>query len=147
MDGTASLPPRDGDGLICPLPAGLQPLAALAHFEQDDALAALCARHLESWVDNNPLFKGVHWAAGIEASLRIITMLVLNTLIGERAFSPELKTKVLRSLVAHAYWVSRYPSRFSSANNHLIAEGAACFLLGTLAPGLKGSPRWAISIL
>ena len=32
MDGTASLPPRHGDGLICPLPAGLQPLAALPHW-------------------------------------------------------------------------------------------------------------------
>lgn len=32
MDGTASLPPRYGDGLICPLPAALQPLAALPHW-------------------------------------------------------------------------------------------------------------------
>lgn len=120
----------------------LQPLAALAHLEQDDALAAFCARHLESWIDGNPLFRGVHWAAGIEAALRIITMLVLNTLIGGRAFPPALRAKVMGSLAAHAYWISRFPSRFSSANNHLIAEGAACFLLGTLAPGLKGAARW-----
>jgi hypothetical protein len=32
MDGTASLPPRDGDGLICPLPVALQPLAGLPHW-------------------------------------------------------------------------------------------------------------------
>jgi len=120
----------------------LQPLAALARLEQDDALAALCARHLESWIDRNPLFKGVHWAAGIEAALRIITMLAVSTIIGERAFSPALRAKVLGSLAAHGYWIYRYPSRFSSANNHLIAEAAACFLLGSLAPGLKGAVRW-----
>lgn len=32
MDGTGSIPPRDGDGLICPLPEALRALAALPHW-------------------------------------------------------------------------------------------------------------------
>ncbi|MBM3491654.1 MAG: hypothetical protein FJX68_14665 [Alphaproteobacteria bacterium] len=35
-----------------------------------------------------------------------------------------------QSLEAHGYWLARFPSRFFSANNHLIAEAGALYLLG-----------------
>jgi hypothetical protein len=44
-------------------------------------------------------------------------------------------------LSAHAYWIARYPSLYSSANNHRIAELAALFLAHTCAPGLPGAAR------
>jgi hypothetical protein len=119
----------------------LQPLAALAHADDDAELAALCLRHLESWIDANPPFRGVHWSSGIELALRVVSILVFNTLLGHR-YPPELRRKVLRCLAAHGWWIYRYPSRFSSANNHLIAEAACLFLLGTFAPDLRGAPRW-----
>lgn len=119
----------------------LQPLAALAHAEQDADLAAMCLRHLESWIDANPPFRGVHWASGIELALRVVSILVLNTLLGDR-YTPDLRRKVQACLAAHGWWIHRYPSRFSSANNHLIAEAAGLFLLGTFATDLRGAPRW-----
>ena len=47
-----------------------------------------------------------------------------------------------RTLAAHGYWLRRYPSRFSSANNHCIAEAGALYLLGTLVPTLPGASEW-----
>jgi hypothetical protein len=119
----------------------LQPLAALAVIDNDSETADLCLDHLDRWLATNPLYKGVHWSSGIEAALRLITLLVVTSLLGERC-GPERRRAILQAMAAHAYWIYRYPSRFSSANNHLIAEAAACFLVGTLAPDLRGAQRW-----
>ncbi|MGH6737155.1 MAG: heparinase II/III domain-containing protein [Methyloceanibacter sp.] len=121
----------------------LQPVAALAAYERDDALAAFCFDEIESWIDVNPPFRGINWASGIELALRIVSLLVIVGLIGAERASPEQRRKVRACLAAHAYWLARYPSRHSSANNHLIAEAGALFLLGTLWPELGFSRRAA----
>jgi len=114
----------------------LQPAAALAAYERDDALVAFCLDEIESWIDANPPFRGVNWASGIELALRIVSLLVVLGLIGTHRASPMQRRKIRSCLAAHAYWLARYPSRHSSANNHLIAESGALFLLGTLWPEL-----------
>lgn len=104
-------------------------------------LAAACARatgearyrdfvldHLASWAEANPPVKGVNWASGIELALRVVSILcalsLLDTATQARAaarFAPLLET--------HRLWLERFPSRFSSANNHRIAELGALYLL------------------
>ena len=114
----------------------LQPVAALAAYDRDDGLADFCLDEIESWIDANPPFLGVNWASGIELALRVVSILVVLGLIGTERVRPALRRKIRACLAAHAYWLARYPSRHSSANNHLIAEAGALFLLGTLSPEL-----------
>ena len=114
----------------------LQPVAALAAYERDDALAAFCLDEIEDWIDANPPFRGVNWASGIELALRVVSLLVVLGLVGTDRASPQQRRKIRSCLAGHAYWLARYPSRHSSANNHLIAEAGALFLLGTLWPEL-----------
>jgi heparinase II/III-like protein len=114
----------------------LQPVAALAASTRDDALAEFCIDEIESWIDANPPFCGVNWASGIELALRLVSLLVVLGLIGSERLRPEQRRKIRACLNAHAYWLARYPSRHSSANNHLIAEAGALFVLGTLWPEL-----------
>ncbi len=121
----------------------LQPIAALAGYEQDDAHAAFCLAEIESWMDANPPFRGVNWASGIELALRIVSLLVVVGLVGAQRVPPKQRRKIRACLNAHAYWLARYPSRHSSANNHLIAEAGALFLLGTLWPELGIAQRAA----
>lgn len=121
----------------------LQPVAAFASVTNDKELAHFCASEIENWIDNNPPFKGVNWASGIELACRIVTILTVTSILGDAAFSAKQQEKLRISLAAHGYWLMRYPSRFSSANNHLIAEAGALFLLGALAPWLTDSERWA----
>jgi hypothetical protein len=45
-------------------------------------------------------------------------------------------------LNAHAAWLARYPSLFSSANNHLVAEAGGLFAIGSLAPELPEAATW-----
>ncbi len=121
----------------------LQPMAALAAIEDDDELADLVVAHIDSWIAANPTFRGVNWISGIELALRVVSLLIITTLIGDRAFSAEFIQRLHICLAAHGYWLARYPSRFSSANNHRIAEAGALYLLGRLVPTLTAADEWA----
>lgn len=99
----------------------LQPIAAVAMMDGDGEAAQLCARHLDSWLRANPPGRGVAWASGIELGLRAISMLVVTSAIGNRLPAPVAR-RLSGSLLAHAEWIEAFPSRYSSANNHRIAE-------------------------
>jgi hypothetical protein len=121
----------------------LQPMAALAALDDDDDLAIEVVRHLESWLAANPPYQGINWSSGIELALRVVSLLVVSSLIGQRAFGEAFQHRLHQTLAAHGFWLHRYPSRFSSANNHLITEGGALYLLGRLVPALRSAGRWA----
>ena len=119
----------------------LQPIAALAHLRQDNKLAKFALSEIESWIDGNPPYRGVHWASGIELSLRVVSILIVATLVGGQATEAQRK-KIWATLEAHAYWLARYPSKFSSANNHRAAEGLGLFVIGALCPQLPKAEHW-----
>jgi hypothetical protein len=116
----------------------LQPLAAKAALERDDAALSAIEAAIASWFDANPPFRGLAWNSGIELALRTISLLVVSSLVGER-LSEATSQRVRSILAASVYWLTRFPSRFSSANNHLIAEAAAEYLIGLAVPNLPGA--------
>ena len=120
----------------------LQPLAALAAIENDKDLSIYCLNHIENWIDSNPPYKGVNWSSGIELACRIISILVVISLLDESLISEQQKNKFINTLAHHGYWLMRFPSCFSSANNHLIAEASALYLLGKVAPSLPNAKSW-----
>lgn len=120
----------------------LQPIAAYAARTGDRDAAALCRREVASWIAANPPWRGVNWASGIELALRVVSLITIATLLGQSAFPPAEARALLSCLAAHGYWLERFPSRHSSANNHLVAEAAGLFLLGTLAPNLPRAGEW-----
>lgn len=91
----------------------LQPIAALAHAEGDAQLAAFCRDEIESWIDHNPPFFGVSWKSGIELGLRIASLLVVISLLGDAGFTAAQRHKIWGTLAAHSTWLARFPSRFS----------------------------------
>ncbi|APX88893.1 hypothetical protein BV394_03410 [Brevirhabdus pacifica] len=109
-------------------------MAALWRAEGREQDRALCLDLLESWLRRNPPWQGINWCSGIEIALRSVNMLAAAGLLGQL---PEgLARGLRRSLGAHFAWLRRYPSRFSSANNHRIAELGALYVLGRQVPGL-----------
>jgi hypothetical protein len=106
----------------------LQPLAAHALLTGDSASLAAIETAVASWHAANPPFGGVGWASGIEVALRAISLVVVSSLVGDR-FSAATDQRIGEILAASAFWLARYPSRFSSANNHLVAELAGEFLI------------------
>src|SRR5690606_21553276 len=66
-------------------------------------------------------------------------LMLTVSLLGPETIPGDVAARLRTALHAHAVWLARYPSRYSSANNHLIAEAAGLFLLGTLMRDLAGA--------
>ncbi|HTO29944.1 MAG TPA: alginate lyase family protein [Pararhizobium sp.] len=125
----------------------LQPLAAdVALTGNPKALTAI-ETAIESWAKANPPFRGVQWAEILNVAMRAISLLIVSSFcVGH--LSPETDKRISMMLRAHAFWLERFPSAFSSANNHLIAEVAAEYLIAVAldrkAPSHAQEKAWRI---
>ncbi|RWO32052.1 MAG: heparinase [Mesorhizobium sp.] len=124
----------------------LQQLPALAAhllLAGDDQSRRAIEAAIDSWHSANPPFRGVGWASGIEVALRAISLIVTMDLVGDR-LGAATRQQVGEILAASAYWLPRFPSRFSSANNHLVAELAGEYLIGLALAAAPDAAREAL---
>ena len=97
---------------------------------------------LASWMESNPYPQGVNWTSGIELSTRIANLVWgLSTLIG-RPISKVEAELINRFVWLHGKHLYRYPSKYSSNNNHAIAEAFALFLIGVYFSELDEAKKW-----
>jgi hypothetical protein len=116
----------------------LPPLAAAAALGTRPQAGVAVRNILASWMSANEPFRGVCWNSGIELALRSVSVILAVSLCPEAI--TEAGWRQIRSfLAAHFYWLKRYPSRYSSANNHCVAEALAGYLIGSLMPELPGA--------
>ena len=120
----------------------LQPLAAEIAAEPTDERIALALAILQHWCDENPPFLGVNWFSGIELALRLVSVALLVAALPAGCLSVEQNALLRRFIAAHGYWLHRFPSKYSSANNHLVAEGLGLLLAGLLLPDLLQAPNY-----
>jgi len=99
-----------------------------------------CRSDLFGWIEANPPWEGMGWAVGIEVACRAVSLaLAASALEGQLSGA---QVRVLRdALTAHGWWLQRYPSLYSSANNHRIAELGALAVLGAITD-LPGASAW-----
>ncbi len=113
-------------------------------FTGEDRFAETALAHLDSWLDQNPVGRGIAWRGAFEAGVRAVSVTV--ALQGLRDF-PGLTAarfeRVVRMLAASAERCWRDRSRFSSANNHLVGELVGLAAIALLHPELASSSRWA----
>ncbi|WP_027151380.1 heparinase II/III-family protein [Mesorhizobium sp. WSM2561] len=121
----------------------LPPLAAHLLLAGDDQSRRAIQAAINSWHSANPPFRGVGWASGIEVALRAISLIVTMDLVGDR-LGAATRQQVGEILAASAYWLPRFPSRFSSANNHLVAELAGECLIGLALGAAADAARGAL---
>ncbi|HTM76224.1 MAG TPA: heparinase, partial [Devosia sp.] len=105
----------------------LQPLAAQAALD-GGAECKVIEQAIESWYAANPPYRGIGWASGIEVALRAISLMIVLSFCGEHLSVPTIE-RIGAILRASAFWLARFPSRFSSANNHLMAELCGRYLI------------------
>lgn len=118
----------------------LMPLAIAARRDSDAALAGDIIDVLDGWMDANPPYDGVNWTNGIEFATRVIVALFVNTALAELA-SERFQTRLKQFIGAHVWMLARFPSLFSSANNHRVAELAALYLAHLCAPDLPQAAK------
>lgn len=104
--------------------------------DRDAEVAREAAATVLHWMAANPPFRGINWLSGIELALRLVSIAFVISAL-EVAHPEHEHRRALRSLVAaHAYWLDRFPSLHSSANNHLVAEGLGLVVAAELMPDL-----------
>jgi Heparinase II/III-like protein/Heparinase II/III N-terminus len=122
-------------------------LAAAWFVARDEAYALAVAAQLDSWWRENTFLSGVHWTSGIELGLRLISFAWIRRLLDgwdgvEDLF--ERSDLAVAQIWWHQEYLSRFRSRGSSANNHVIAE-ASGQLIGSLAfPWFESSEHWRL---
>jgi hypothetical protein len=85
-------------------------------------------------MDSNPPWRGVHWISGIEIALRIVSVTFLIAARSNAGMTDEDRKRLTLFVMGHASWLAQFPSRYSSANNHRVAEGLGLFLAGLILP-------------
>ena len=102
-------------------------LAAAYAVTGDERYAERVADHLKSWWAANPPMRGVHWLSGIELGVRLLSWVWVRRLLdgwsGAHALFED-NPEALHQIWHHQRWLAAFPSRGSSANNHVIAEAA-----------------------
>ena len=117
----------------------LVPLAACATLFGAKEDYDLVEGVIRSWMDGNHPFRGLNWGSGIELALRVISVAFAISMIGIEGLNQESRQAILRFFTAHIYWLKRFPSLHSSANNHRVAELAGLIVGLTMAPDLRGA--------
>ncbi|MEO6735765.1 MAG: alginate lyase family protein [Ginsengibacter sp.] len=88
-----------------------------------------------SWVNNNPYLKGINWYSNIEVNIRLIVWYFCwqvlwqdEELKKDKEFNVFAKETWLPAIYEHCIYSFQNPSKYSSANNHLVAEYSGLFI-------------------
>ena len=103
---------------------------------------------IKCWKESNPYLAGVNWYSNIEVNLRLITwflcweVLDADELVKQnKAFTSFVTDDWLPLIHQHCIYSYKNPSKYSSANNHLVSEYAGLFIAAVKWP-FKESAHW-----
>ncbi|MYS49941.1 heparinase, partial [Streptomyces sp. SID6013] len=120
-------------------------LAAAYAVTGNERYAERVAEHLRSWWSANAPLRGVHWISGIELGIRLLSWVWIRRLLdgwpGAAALFEE-NPVALKQIWHHQRWLAGFPSRGSSANNHVVAEAAGQFAAACAFGWFPSSARW-----
>ncbi|GGL05095.1 heparinase II/III family protein [Streptomyces flaveus] len=128
----------------------LTQLAAAYAITGDERYAERVAEHLRSWWAANAPLRGVHWISGIELGIRLLSWVWVRRLLDGWpgvAGLFEDNPVALNQIWHHQRWLAAFPSRGSSANNHVIAEAAGQFAAACAFGWFPSSARWRADAL
>ncbi|MFF8955335.1 alginate lyase family protein [Streptomyces sp. NPDC014894] len=120
-------------------------LAAAYAITGDERYAERAAGHLRSWWAANPPLRGVHWISGIELGIRLLSWVWVRRLLDGWPGAAGLfeDNAVARNQIwHHQRWLAAFPSRGSSANNHVVAEAAGQLAAACAFGWFPSSARW-----
>ena len=120
-------------------------LSAAWFLSRDERYACRVADHLRSWWRENPFLSGVHWTSGIELGIRLISLVWIRRLLADWPGVADLFERdalAVRQIRWHQQYLAAFPSRGSSANNHVIAEAAGQLMASCAFPWFRESEGW-----
>ncbi|WAL94101.1 alginate lyase family protein [Streptomyces sp. Je 1-369] len=120
-------------------------LAAAYAVTGDERYAERVAEHLRSWWAANAPLRGVHWISGIELGIRLLSWVWVRRLLDDWHGAADLfenNPVAVNQIWHHQRWLAAFPSRGSSANNHVVAEAAGQLAASCAFAWFPTSARW-----
>jgi hypothetical protein len=111
------------------------------YLDRDPENLQAVERLVRSWIEGNPYATGVNWSCALEPAFRVFSWLWAYYFTVEeldRAFHLEW----LRAFHDHGRFIEAHLELYSSPYNHLIAEAAALYMIGTCFPEFRDAERW-----
>ena len=124
-------------------------LATAWFLTHDEQYARRVAEHLRSWWRENPFLSGIHWTSGIELGIRLISLAWIRRLLDDWPGVADLFERdalAVRQIRWHQQYLAAFPSRGSSANNHVIAEAAGQLVASCAFPWFPESDALAAQV-
>lgn len=125
-------------------------LAAAYAVTGNERYAERVAEHLRSWWAANAPLRGVHWTSGIELGIRLLSWVWIRRLLDGwpgAAGLFEHDPVALHQIWHHQRWLAAFPSRGTSANNHVIAEATGQLAAACAFGWFPSSARWRADAL
>jgi len=120
-------------------------LATAWFLSHEEPYARRVAAQLRSWWRENPFLSGVNWTSGIEVGIRLISLAWIRRLLNDWPYVRDLFENdglAVRQIRWHQQYLAAFPSRGSSANNHVIAEAAGQLVASCAFPWFPETGRW-----
>lgn len=120
-------------------------LATAYWLTHDERYAEAVADQLRSWWRANPFLTGVHWTSGIEVGVRLLAWTWTRRLLADWPKVGDLfehDEDAVAQIGWHQEFLAGFPSRGSSANNHLVAEAAGRVAAACAFPWYDRSEAW-----
>ncbi|MFE9780077.1 alginate lyase family protein [Streptomyces sp. NPDC005775] len=125
-------------------------LAAAYAITGNEQYAERVAAHLRLWWSANTPLRGVHWVSGIELGIRLLSWVWIRRLLDGWPGAAGLfegNPVAVNQIWHHQRWLAAFPSRGSSANNHVIAEAAGQFAAACAFGWFPSSALWRAGAL
>jgi len=97
---------------------------------------------VEDWLERNPYPYGVNWTSCIEVAIRVINLIYSLSFLKNYHFDKNKRALINKFIYLHANHIYKYPSKYSSGNNHVIAEALALFVSGIFSKKSFRTRRW-----
>ncbi len=117
---------------------------------RNEAELQLFMNIVNSWIQQNPYLIGVNWYSNIEVNIRLINWFFCWNILDVDAlmkiypdFASFVRLKWLPVIYLHCHYSYYNPSKYSSANNHLISEYAGLFIACSMWK-FKDSEKWLV---
>ncbi len=109
----------------------------------NEEYARHCRRLILSWVEDNPLYEGVHWTSALEVAMRSISWIwSLAALADWDGWKESDLRTIAGSLYDHAIYLRHHFSFYSSPYNHLMGEATGLYLIASALPRSSQTEQW-----
>lgn len=118
-------------------------LALASSWTGNKAYTEEIERQMLSWQMQNRFMKGLNWKSPLEAGIRLISWAFISFLTAGLHRTGNIVHADLRETIyQHQYFIRKFYSKHSSANNHLIGEMAGLYVASIFWPWYRESAAW-----